>query len=133
MVKDQRAATDLRARTKAFAIRIIKTCQSLPASKEAQVLGKQLLRAGTGVAANYRAACRGRSRAEFIAKLGIVVEEADETLFWLELFLESGLITPRHLNGVFEEATELLSIFAASHKTARSRTTSIGKSRNSQI
>ena len=132
-MKDRTAATDLRTRTKAFAIRIIKTCQSLPTTKEAQVLGKQLLRSGTGVAANYRAACRGRSRAEFIAKLGIVVEEADETLFWLELFLESGLITRHHLNGVFEEATELLSIFAASHKTARSRNTPITKSRNHQI
>ena len=121
VVKDRLSTIDLRARSKAFAVRIIKPCQSLPSPKEAQVLGKQLLRAGTGVAANYRAACRARSRAEFIAKLGIVVEEADETLFWLELFLESGLVTHHHLNDVFQEATELLSIFAASQKTAPSR------------
>jgi four helix bundle protein len=132
-VKDRTAATDLRARTKAFAIRIIKTCQSLPTTKEAQVLGKQLLRSGTGVAANYRAACRDRSRAEFIAKLGIVVEEANEHCSGWNFFLNPVSSHVTILNGVFEEATELLSIFAASHKTARSRNTPITKSRNHQI
>jgi len=81
------------------------------------------LRAGTAVAANYRAACRGRSRAEFIAKLGVVVEEADESVFWREVLDESGIVDHAAIKDLLEEARELLSIFAASHKTARSRKT----------
>ena len=82
---------ELRARTKDFAIRIVRLYRALPKSTDAQVLGKQLLRSGTSVAANYRAACRGRSRAEWLAKIGIVVEEADETFFWLEMLSECGI------------------------------------------
>ncbi|MGH7229968.1 MAG: four helix bundle protein [Nitrospiraceae bacterium] len=114
-------AEGLRERTKCFALRVVKLYQSLPQSREARVLGNQLLRAGTAVAANYRSACRARSRAEFIAKLGIVVEEADETLFWCELLVESGIVGEVTMNGFMIEARELLAIFAASQRTAKSR------------
>jgi four helix bundle protein len=83
----------LRDRTKAFALRVIKLFRSLLYKPDAQVLGKQLLRCGTSVAANYRAVCRARSKAEFIARIGIVVEEADEAVLWLELLAESGIIS----------------------------------------
>jgi len=76
---------DLRNRTKAFAVRVVKTYRALPYRSDAQVLGKQLLRSGTSVAANYRAACRSRSKAEWVAKIGIVIEEADDSVFWLEM------------------------------------------------
>ena len=78
---------ELKKRTKQFAIRIIKLFRSLPRTEEARVIGKQMLRSGTSVAANYRAVCRARSRAEFIAKVGVVVEESDETVLWLELLV----------------------------------------------
>jgi four helix bundle protein len=109
----------LRNRTKKFALRIIRLFQHLPHSPEAQVLGKQLLRAGTSVGANYRAAGRARSKAEFISKMGIVVEEADETIFWLECLVESGIVKPDLLKDLLAEANELVAIFAASHGTAR--------------
>ena len=83
---------ELRARTKKFALRIIRLFKSLPHSPEAQILGKQLLRSGTSVGANYRAAGRARSAAEFSAKIGIVVEEADETVFWLECLVEAEIV-----------------------------------------
>ena len=82
----------LRARTKQFAIRIAKLFKRLPKTEEARIIGKQVLRAGTSVAANYRAACRARSHAEFISKMGTVVEEADETVFWLELLVDVGTV-----------------------------------------
>ena len=82
----------LRDRTKAFALRVIRLFRSLPYKADAQVLGKQLLRCGTSVAANYRAVCRARSKAEFIARIGIVAEEADEAVLWLELLTESGIV-----------------------------------------
>jgi four helix bundle protein len=81
----------LRHRTKSFAIRVVNVFRSLPHSPDAQTLGKQLSRSGTSVAANYRAVCRARSRAEFISKMGIVVEGADETVFWLEMMIETGI------------------------------------------
>jgi len=111
---------DLRNRPKQFALRIIRLFQHLPHSVEAQVLGKQLLRAGTSVGANYRAAGRARSRPEFISKIGIVVEEADETVFWLECLVESGIVKEDLLKDLLAEANELVAIFAASHRTARS-------------
>jgi len=83
-------AEKLRQRTKAFALRIIKVFRSLPAGEDARILGRQVLRSGTGVATNYRAACRSRTKAEFVAKIGAVVEEIDETIFWLELLVEGG-------------------------------------------
>ena len=87
---------------------------------EARVLGKQVLRSGTAVGANYRAVCRARSRAEFIAKIGIVVEEADETIFWLELLAETGIVKESRLSDLLAEAKELTAIFAASQRTAKS-------------
>ena len=82
----------LRDRTKAFAVRVVRVYRTLPYKTDAQILGKQLLRSGTAVAANYRAACRARSKAEWIAKIGIVVEEADETVFWLEMLTDCEII-----------------------------------------
>ena len=108
----------LRERTQRFALRIIRLFRHLPRSPEAQVLGKQLLRSGTSVGANYRAAGRARSKAEFISEIGIVVEEADETVFWVECLSRSGIVKPE-LQDLLEEANELVAIFAASQKTAR--------------
>jgi len=112
---------ELRLRTKRFALRIIRLYRFLPKSPEAQILGRQLLRAGTSVGANYRAAGRARSRAEFIAKIGIVVEEADETIFWLECLVESGIVKAAALEPLLREANELVAIFAASQRTARGK------------
>jgi len=109
----------LKARTKQFAIRIVRVFKSLPKNDEARIIGKQLLRAGTSVAANYRAVCRSRSKAEFISKMSVVVEEADETAFWLELLLETSIIPEVRLRDLLTEANELLAIFAASLWTAR--------------
>jgi four helix bundle protein len=87
----------LQSRTKRFALRIITLYRSLPKTEEARILGKQLLRSGTSVGANYRAACRTRSRAEFVAKLGVVLEEADESAFWLDLMQEAGIFPEEKL------------------------------------
>ncbi|RMH34899.1 MAG: four helix bundle protein [Gammaproteobacteria bacterium] len=111
----------LQARTKRFALESIRLVDTLPKSKTADVLGRQLLRSATSVAANYRAACRGRSKAEFIAKLGIVVEEADESMFWLELMADAGLAESSRLQPLIREADELTAIFVASRKTAQRR------------
>jgi four helix bundle protein len=110
---------ELRNRTQQFALRIIRLFRHLPRSTEAQVIGKQLLRSGTSVGANYRATGRARSRAEFVSKIGIVVEEADETVFWLECLIKSGIVRPELLQDLIKEANELLAIFAASQRTAR--------------
>src|SRR5882724_1003356 len=83
---------ELRARTKAFALRVIRMSQALPKTREANVISQQILRSATSVAANYRAAGRSRSKAEFLAKIGVVVEEADETVFWLEMLADSGIV-----------------------------------------
>jgi four helix bundle protein len=111
---------ELRTRTKAFALRIIRMSQALPRSREANVLVQQVLRSSTGMAANYRAAGRSRSKAEFIAKIGVVVEEADETVFWLEMLLDSGMVRPEKLQNLLAEATQLVAIFTSSRKTAKS-------------
>jgi four helix bundle protein len=110
---------ELRQRTKKFALRVIRLFQALPKTTEAQVIGKQLLRCGTSVAANYRAACRSRSKAEFIARLGIVAEEADESVLWLELLTDANIVKPRRLTEIMQEARELVAIFSTSLKTAR--------------
>lgn len=110
----------LRNRTKQFAIRIVKLYRALPKSGEARVIGNQILRSGTSVAANYRAVCRARSRAEFIAKMGIVVEEADETVFWLELLVDTGIVAANKLEELNKEANELLAMFASAQRTAKS-------------
>ena len=111
----------LRARTKEFAIRIVRLFKSLPKNDEARIIGKQLLRSATSVAANYRAVCRSRSKAEFISKMSVVVEEADETAFWLELLIETSIIPEVRLRDLLTEANELLAIFAASLWTARQK------------
>lgn len=111
--------SDLKERTKQFALRVMRLFRALPRCEEARVIGRQLLRSGTSVGANYRAACRARSRAEFVAKLGIVLEEADETVFWLELLQESGIVTARKLGPLIQEASELTSIFVASICTSK--------------
>jgi len=111
---------ELRARTKRFAIRIVKLCDALPNRPSGWVIAKQILRSGTSVAANYRAACRSRSKAEFVAKLCIVVEEADETLYWLELLSETGIVPGSKLQALIDEANQLTAIFVAARKTSRS-------------
>jgi four helix bundle protein len=110
---------DLKRRTKAFALRILKLVDALPKTTAGRALASQIVRSGTSVAANYRAACRARSTADFIAKMGIVEEEGDETLFWLELLEESELVTATKLTAIKEEANELIAITVASIKTAR--------------
>lgn len=112
-------AEDLRERTKKFAIRIVYLFKSLPKSTEAQVMGKQLLRCGTSVAANYRAVCRARSKPEFIARIGTVAEEADESVLWLEMIEETKTLNPKRLEEILKEARELAAIFSASHRTSR--------------
>jgi len=112
-------AGELKRRTKIFAIRIVNLFRSLPHAPDAQTLGKQLLRSGTSVAANYRAVCRARSQAEFIARMGIVVEEADEAVFWLELLGETGVVSPKRTLDLLKEANELVAIFGASLRTSK--------------
>ena len=112
-------ARQMQARTKTFALRIIRMFQQLPKTDEGRVLGKQILRAGTSVAANYRAVCRAKSRADFISKLGTTVEEVDETLFWLELLEESSIVSAAKLQSIKVEADELLRILSTSLDTAK--------------
>ncbi len=110
---------DLKRRTKAFALRVLKLVDTLPKTTAGRALVSQIVRSGTSVEANYRAACRARSTADFIAKMGIVEEEADETLFWLELLEESQLVPAAKLPAIKREANELIAITVASIKTAR--------------
>jgi len=110
---------DLRERTKRFALRVVRLYRTLPPTDEARILGKQLLRAATSVGANYRAACRARSRAEFIAKLGLVLEESDETVFWLELLADAEIANREKLLSLRNEADEITSIFVTSLRTAK--------------
>jgi len=110
---------ELKTRTKKFALRIIEVSRALPRCPEARVIGYQLLRSGASVAANYRAAYRGRSRPEFLAKIGIVVEEADETVFWLEMLTEAGLVRGELLGDIISEANQLVAIFSASQLTVK--------------
>lgn len=112
-------ADDLKRRTKRFALEIIAFVQSLPPNQVCLIIGKQLLRAGTGVGANYRAACRARSKADFVNKLGICEEEADETVYWIELLVESGSVNPEQIASLLREANELTAIMSASRMTAR--------------
>jgi four helix bundle protein len=115
----------LQTRTRRFALRIVRLYRALPKSDEARILGKQLLRSGTSIGANHRAACRARSRAEFVAKLGIVLEEADETAFWLDLMKEAEVFPEGKLQDIACESRELVSIFVASVRTAKGFTSSI--------
>jgi four helix bundle protein len=106
-------------RTKLFALEVIRFFQGLPKTDEANIIGKQLLRSGTSVASNYRAACRSRSKHEFYAKICIVVEESDESLFWLELIRDSSIQNKDKSKILMKEAEELLYIFAASRKSLK--------------
>ncbi len=110
---------ELKDKCKKFALRIFKLTDSLPNSKAANVIANQILRSSTSVGANYRAACRARSKADFISKITIVEEEADETLFWLELIHESGMIKYERLKSLMKDADELVAIFTSSGKTAK--------------
>ncbi len=114
-------AEEMKKRTRAFALRIIRLVEALPKTRTAEVLGKQLLRCGTSVGANYRAACRAKSPADFIAKMGIVEEEADETIYWIELLIESEQINNERVNGLLEEANQIVAIVVSSINTARGR------------
>ena len=126
-------ATDLKDRTKKFALRVMNVVRSLPQSAEGRTIGNQLLRSGTSVAANYRAVCRARSRPDFIAKLAIVIEEADETAFWLEFLIDSGLVSELKLRDLRSEANQLVAIFNASRVTARKGFHSTINNQNSTI
>jgi len=111
--------TDLKDRTKKFALRIIKLVDSLPNTKTSGAIGNQLLRLATSVGANYRAACRARSRADFISKVTIVEEEADESQYWREILEESGLMPHVKISELLKESAELTAIFTSSGKTAK--------------
>jgi len=109
---------ELLQRTKQFALRIFKLVGALPQTIQGRAVAGQLIRSGTSVAANYRAACRARSKAEFVAKLRIVEEEADETAFWLELIIETSLLSATKAKPLLTEASEIVAIMASSKKTA---------------
>jgi four helix bundle protein len=111
-----------KARTLEFALAVVRLCEALPKSRTGDTIARQLLRCGTSVGANYRAACRAWSRADFIAKLGIVEEECDDYLYWMELLVRTGLVEQRQLEVLILEANEILSMVIASKKTARSHT-----------
>jgi len=112
---------ELKKRSKEFALRVIRLVEALPQTQTSQVIGNQLSRSATSVAANYRAVCRARSPADFIHKLGIVEEEADESLFWLEIIVETKLMPANRVQELLLEADELTAIFVASRKTAKGR------------
>ena len=112
---------DLKSRTKIFALRIVKLFTSLPKTAEAQVIGKQVLRSGTSVGAQYREACRSRSNSEFISKMQSSLQELDETAYWLELLVDGGMVRPEKLSELQKETDELIAIFVSSVKTARSK------------
>lgn len=112
-------ADDLKKRTKAFALRILKLVAALPDTVQGRVIGGQLVKSGTSVGSNYRASCRGRSKAEFVAKLGIVIEEADESAFWLELIIEGELLKAVVVQPLLDEANELTKIMTSSQMTAK--------------
>jgi four helix bundle protein len=111
-------ANELKERTKQFALRIMRLVDALPRTPKGRALASQLVRSGMSVAANYRAACRGRSRAEFIAKLGTVEEEADETVLWLELIVADKILPEKKILPLLNEANELVAIMAVSHISA---------------
>jgi four helix bundle protein len=109
---------ELKERTKIFALRVIRLVDALPNSVKGRAIANQIIRSATSVGANYRAACRARSRAEFVAKIGVVEEEADETSFWLELIVDSNIGTEKQIGPLRKEANELVAIMAASRKSA---------------
>lgn len=120
-IRQKVSSVIMRARTKAFALRVLRLVNRLPSGVTGRTIGHQILRSGTSVGANYRSACRARSRAEFISRMGIVEEECDETIYWLELLVESGLVREDLLSNLIMEAGEILAIVVASIRTARRR------------
>jgi four helix bundle protein len=110
---------NLKDRTKKFALAVIKFIETLPRGRTADIIGKQLIRSGTSVGANYRAACRAKSPADFISKMGTVEEETDEVIYWLELLIESGIVKSNKVEFLMKEANELLAITVSSIKTAK--------------
>jgi four helix bundle protein len=112
---------EFKRRTKQLALRTIRVVEALPTSRTADVIGKQVLRSATSVGANYRAACRGRSDADMISKLGIVLEEADETLYWLELIVDTGLLPEAKLSSLMKETNEIVAMTVASLNTLQTR------------
>lgn len=112
---------DLRERTKHFALRVVKVVEALPKGRTADVIGRQLVRAGTSVGANYRAACHSRSTAEFLSRMAVVEEEADESAYWMELLVESGIMPQARMCELLGEADQLVAIAISSIKTARER------------
>ncbi|MGD9629405.1 MAG: four helix bundle protein [Pyrinomonadaceae bacterium] len=113
---------DLKKRSRNFALRIVRLVESLPRSLTAQTIGGQLMRSGTSVAANYRAACRSRSTADFIAKMGIVEEETDESVFWIEMLVDTGTVKEELVANLLDEGDQLIAIWVSSINTARGRT-----------
>ena len=109
---------ELKRRTKAFAVRIVKMAEVLPRTRAADIIARQILRSATSVGVNYRAACRSRSHKEFTARIGVVEEEADETLYWLEILVEAGIMPDAKLVDLIQEARELTAIFTATRYTA---------------
>jgi four helix bundle protein len=110
-----------KARTKEFALRIIRFYQALPKTGEAKIIGNQMLRSGTSIAANYRAACRARSEKEFFSKICTVIEEADETQLWLELLLESSIVSNAEMNNLLKEAEEILKIMVSTRQKLKQK------------
>ena len=112
---------EFKNRTKQIALRVIRLVESLPNTNSAQIIGKQLLRSATSVGANYRAACRGKSEAEVLHKLSIVEEEADESLYWLELLVESNIVAETKLSALMHDINEIVAMTVSSIKTLRSK------------
>ena len=110
---------ELKRRTKAFAVQVIRFAEGLPRGRSVDIIARQLVKAGTSVGANYRAACRGRSRADFKSKIGITLEEADETLYWLEILTEAATVNRESVTNLMKEANELVAIFTANAKTPK--------------
>jgi four helix bundle protein len=126
-------ADELRRRSKAFAVRVVKLCRAMPHNLETRTVESQVLRSATSVAANYRAACRARTHPDFVSKIGIVVEECDETVFWLELLVDLEIFPAPRVQPLLREANELLAIFAASQLTAKQRAKAAIVNRQSSI
>ncbi len=114
-------SSELCARTRAFALRIIKLMQAVPHTPVGEVIGKQILRSATSVGANYRAACRAQTKSVFVAKMSIVIEEADETIYWLELIRDAELVKPEQLSDLIDEAEQIVKIMVTARQTAQHR------------
>jgi four helix bundle protein len=120
---------EFKARTRQIALRVIRLVESLPNTKSAQIIGRQLLRSATSVGANYRAACRGKSPADVLHKLSIVEEEADESLYWLELLAESNIVSGSKLSNLMNDINEIVAMTVSSIKTMRSNMNDQSKSK----